>query len=173
MVVMTRPLEFYILRMICEFTAKAGMTIKEIKSIELVLENCEVIVVEKESIGTMNLTNIHRSIRRVATNSVSDLLQAEEVFIQISSKVNHVSSYSLSLGSGTPFERLMQYGDITAVLINYEDGSEEYIFVDWSEGCEYNNLYQSSAVNEQTGDLYLVISPKETVESFFGSLLTE
>lgn len=148
---------------------------KEIMSIELVLENCEVIKIEREYIGSLFIENITRSISRRAINSIRDSMSAEEVFIQISSEANKAKSYSTTWSDNevSPFERLVRCSDITAVSINYQDGSDEYIYVKWGGESDYSNVNQTSAVNERTGDLYIAISEKETAESYFSSFLEE
>lgn len=54
---------------------------KEVKSVELVLENLESIEVKREHIGMFHVSNLKRSISRNAINSISDYVTAEEVFI--------------------------------------------------------------------------------------------
>lgn len=148
---------------------------KEVKSVELILENCEVIEIKREHIGVFHVLDIKKSISRDAINSINDYLEAEEIFIQISSKANNPSSYVEDLHDGeiTPFDRLMRYADITALNIKYQDDSEEYIFVKWGGDSDYTNEYQSVATNEKTGDLYIVISEKENVESYFKEYLQD
>lgn len=148
---------------------------KEVKSVELILENCEVIEIKREYIGIFHVSDIKKSISRDAINSISDYVTAEEVFIQISSKANNSSSYVGDLHDGeiTPFDRLIRYADITALNIKYQDGSKEYIFVKWGGDSDYTNEYQSVAINEKTGDLYIAISEKENVESYFKEYLQD
>jgi hypothetical protein len=148
---------------------------KEIKFIELVLENCEIIKIDKQHIGIFRIENIKRSISRVAMNSISDHKSAEEVFIQISSKANNYNSY-VTTWSGNetlPFTRLIKYKDITAISIHYEDDDEEYIYVPWGGESDYKNEYQSCKINEHTGDLYIIISEKENVENYFKECLED
>lgn len=142
---------------------------KEVKSIELVLENCEMIEIKREHIGSFNLSNIRRSISRIAANSICDSLSAEDAFIQISSKANTINSYSFTWDDNKilPFDRLTQHKDITAIEIHYEDGSNEYIYVNWGGKSDYTNLYQTSKINQHTGDLYIAISEKYKVDDYF------
>lgn len=67
----------------------------------------------------------------------------------------------------------MEYADITALNIKYQDGSREYILVKWGGDSDDTNEYQSVAINEKTGDLYIVISENENVESYFKEYLQD
>lgn len=147
---------------------------KEIKSIELVLENCEVIEIGRENIGIFFVLDIKRSISRKAVNSISDSTTMEELFMQISSNANNIKSYITTWSENKkPFERLMCHEDITAIDINYQDNTNEYISVKWGGNSDYTNIYQTSAMNQYTGDLYIVISKKETAELYFSDYLNE
>lgn len=147
----------------------------EIKSIEIVLENCEAIRIDRENLGYFNIDNIKRSISRMAMNSVSDYLSAEKIFIQISSKANNHSSFIFTCHEGevTPFDRILKYSDITSVVVNYENETSEEIYVDWGGDSDYTNPYQSVAINEKTNDLYIVISKNDEVHEFFKDNLEE
>lgn len=148
---------------------------KEVKFIELVLENCEVIRIERKHIGSFFVSNITRSISRIATNSISDSLTAEDICIQVSPKANTPSSFRTgwSDDKATPFERIIMYDDIAAINIVYQDESEEYIFVNWGGDSKRNNIYQTSMIAERIGNLYIVISEKKKVETYFVDFLEE
>jgi len=141
----------------------------EIKDIELVLENCEIIKIQKENLGVFMIDNIKRSIRRVAVNSVSSGLYSDKVVMQINSLANE-NSFS-SYGS-VPFDRLREFNDVAAVYVNYKNGHKELIYVDWNLDSEHENSHQTSLLNEKTGDLYLVICATETAQDFFEEELT-
>lgn len=136
----------------------------EIKDIELVLENCEIIKIRKENLGIFMIDNIKRSIRRVAVNSISSGLYSDKVVMQINA---HANENSFSSYGSVPFDRLREFNDIAAVYVNYKDGHQEGIYVDWNPDSEHENSHQTSIVNEKTGDLYLVICANETVQNFF------
>ncbi|MED3792503.1 hypothetical protein P4571_08600 [Niallia alba] len=148
---------------------------REIKSIGLSLENCEAMEFKREDIGRFNIIDIKRSISRSASNSVSDYLTSEEVYLQLSSKANKYSTFTCTWHDGevTPFERLLQHKDIVAIDINYEDGTNEYIYVKWKGESDYTNEIETVKMNDHTGDLYIVISENENVESYFRESLEE
>jgi hypothetical protein len=149
--------------------------LREVKYIKLILENCEEIMLKKEHIGIIEMFNINRTISRRAMNYISDALIAENIFIQISSKANVIESYSFTWnGNNTlPFDRLTRWNDITAIDVHFEDGSSEYILVNWNEESDFANLYQTSKINQYTGDLYIAISEKYKVEDYFEKELVE
>jgi hypothetical protein len=98
---------------------------KEVKSVDLVLENCEVIRIPKECIGHLHVSNISRNISRFALNRVTASQCCDELFIEISLESNKSSSF-VSTWSGNdelPFSRITRRSDITGIDINYEDES--------------------------------------------------
>ncbi|PJI12358.1 hypothetical protein CTV96_09425 [Bacillus altitudinis] len=147
---------------------------REVVYIELVTENCEVIRLDRQHIGRFHMKDVSRSILRRASNSVSGLTTAEEMFLQISAKANVISAYEDTWDDQTtlPFDRILENTDICAVEITYEDGSSEYILVKWGED-DWTNEYQTVSINENTGDLYIVISGETTAEEHFEYLLQE
>ncbi|MCA1027071.1 hypothetical protein LCM23_13295 [Cytobacillus kochii] len=150
---------------------------KEIDSIEIVLENCESIKIGREDLGTFEVSDIKRSISRMAMNSISDSMSAEEIFIQISPKANVHSSFISTWHdeeSGIkPFDRLTNHNDITAININYQNGSSEYIFVNWGGDSECENSFQTSETNKHNGDLFIAISEKNKAELYFSDDLED
>lgn len=69
------------------------MQSREVESIELILENCENILIEKNHIGFMDFKNISKSIARRALNSVSEKMTSDGFAVEISAKANDASSY--------------------------------------------------------------------------------
>jgi len=139
----------------------------QIKSIELCLENCEVLKFEADQIGRFEVKNIKNEISRIALNSISKLSTCEEFIIQISSKANISESYLTTWSNNNvlPFERINNGRDIVSVTINYEDGNKENIYVDW-DGTYCENYLQSSYINK-AGDLYIVVSKNKNVKDVF------
>lgn len=152
---------------------------KEIKSVTLVLENLEAVKIDRKDIGTFRLTNIKREIARLAINSISDLITSDELFMQISSDLNVSLASEELFGDGlrdnhSPLKRLWQHDDITCISLTYQDGSTEEVYTNWEDiDNGNNNKNQTSVFNEITGDLYIVISEKEDVDSYFTEELEE
>lgn len=136
---------------------------REIESIKLVLENCESIKIHTKHIGDFSIDDITRSISRLAMNSVSDLTTSDNIHIQVSSEANKTGSFVTSFQDKMPFDRITEHNDITAIEIKYQNNETEYISTNWNSSDRYININQTSTINTHTGDLYIVISTKETV----------
>ncbi|TYS25136.1 hypothetical protein FZC71_00895 [Bacillus subtilis] len=148
---------------------------KKVKSIDLVLENCEVLKFDSKYIGRFYMTNITRTISRKASNLIGENYSAENVFLQLFAEGNDSNAFKQTWPSNSelPFDRLQQCPDIVAIDVFYEDSSNDYILVNWSGDSDVNNENQTAKLNEYTGDLFLVISGKETVENYFEDVLAE
>lgn len=158
--------------------------IKNVQTIEINLDGLETIIVPKEHIGHFEVNNITRNLHRQTLTKISEKLVAEEVFLQLSSEANTMDNYIQDNAEEKPFERIVLHNDIKYLTINYDDESKDYIHLNWKELqqdandklielIKLPNEYQTSTINEHTGDLYIVISPSKTVENYFGSLLED
>lgn len=147
---------------------------KEVESIKLVLINLEVVKFNREDIGILFINDVKRNIQRIASNSISEMLIAEEFYIQISSSANKSESYIEGYEKDLkPFDRLTRYKDITALIIEYQDGEKEEVYTKWVGDSNYKNPIQSSEVGLNTGDLYVVVSERNTAKSYFKDMVYE
>jgi len=148
---------------------------KNVKYLELVLENCEVIKFNAKHIKTLEIKNIKKEIQRIAFNSILEYIFCEDFIIQISSKANTLDAYETTWGildNRLPFERINDFKDIAAIDVCYDDDTTEYIYVNWSKDSgTCVNSYQSSHINKKTGDLFVVVSKDKNVQSVFGDEL--
>ena len=145
---------------------------REIKFIELVLENCEVIKILPRYIGAFNINNIHRSISRATTNAILETASCDLLYLQISSKFTDSTSMWLEKGI-SPIDRLTKCRDLVGVVVNYVDGTDEMVYVPWDDDpSEYTNSYETSRVNPHTGDLFIVVSKTQHVGNVFKEQLT-
>lgn len=135
-----------------------------IKTIELILENCETIDVTN-AVGDFQLNDIHVSVHRIASNCIAKVLLAKNVFIQLykDGEFNpHLFDDKL-----TPIERLKTYRDITSVVVTYVDGTEETYAVDYDEG-EEEGLLGAENINQQCREtetsLFILISASQKLE---------
>lgn len=139
-----------------------------IKYIDIVTENLEVIRINRNEIGVFHIHNIQRCISRLASNYITDYLSAEEVLIQISPNANTELSFISNIEDNQlPFDRIIKHSDITHIDVIYEDGKNEYISVPWGGESDYENPYQSVTINGHNNDLYLAISEKNDVHQIF------
>ena len=100
-----------------------------LKSVEIVLENCEVYQFKPENVYTI-LRNIGKTVDGISTR-----LTVEEVAIYIkkNAKAEHED------WQGAWDERINR--DITQIHFNYENYSDCY-FVSWADGSDYENAYE-------------------------------
>lgn len=137
---------------------------KEVKSIALVLENCEVITIAREHIGKFHCKDITSTIARIACNSISKKQYCGEFYLEMHKNADgHYSSFGEE-SDETVFKRLA-YDDITRIKIIYEDDTVEYYIMPWEDaditGC--NNEYQTSYVSK-CGNMYICICRDKSIE---------
>jgi hypothetical protein len=149
---------------------EGGKWMKEIICIDIVLENCEIITVKVEDLNYFQMPNITRSIGKPNYHkTISNTLRAEGLFLAISLDANYHDSFKCTWHNGkvTPFDRLLEHKDIVSVDIIYADGTNEYIYAPWGGDSDYVNEYQTLKTHKETGDLYIAVSKKEKVDSYF------
>jgi len=153
-----------------------GEKILELKYVELILENCEVVKVDRKFIGDFHLGEINTTISRVASNSISKKVSCNEFIIQINRDMNkeeyNQCTFSQIDQKTNPIKRLMKYQDITAVEITYKNDSSEIIYLKWHIEDEYNNRFQKSKLNN-CGDLYIVISEDKEFGDVYGDEIND
>ena len=66
-------------------------------------------------------------------------------------------------GERNSFSRIMDYADIVAADLIFDDDTRESIYVDWCELDEYKNLNQSTEISE-TGSLVISIDDDNNEE---------
>lgn len=135
-----------------------------IKSIELVLENCEDILIEGKHIGHFYLSDIRYSIQKVGRNTLK-LNTCRHLSISINREADAKYCWYDMESDHTKFHRLGTFRDITSIRVNFEDDTSEHYYVDWSND-EYTNQYQSNYRNK-FGDLFIVIDKEKTIEDVF------
>ncbi len=129
---------------------------KEIRSIEIVFENCETAVLRPENFGFFHIGGIVRKFERIACNSIAEMATAEEVYLEIFK--NSVKK--------EVFQRLHETEDITSMHFTYGDGSKEGFYVLWSDENEFANMYQKNYISGP-GHLYIVIHKTDRPEDAF------
>ena len=141
-----------------------------IKGIELGLENCESIFIERKYIGRFCLRAFERQIARMGCNYIGDTSFANEILIEIHAGANKKEVPTFGGDERCRFDRLLGCNDITSITMVQHDGSETFV-VDYNEGDDAgslgaNNIYQKSKLND-FGDLYVVIGEKLDVDIEF------
>lgn len=138
---------------------------KEVKYIEIVLENCDEIRVDRKYLGWFDMDGLTKGVHRIACNAIAETQSAESVFIHLLKDFE----YKDICGEMQPaFKRIKDFHDITAIDVHFEDGSHDYYFVPYDDEEEdvlgTPNLSQKEI--EKNGQLYIFISKKNKIEDF-------
>lgn len=132
---------------------------RKLKKVGLSLENCELLMFDSSDVLGLHLTNVVENKLKIGDDIVS-MPEASNVKIVISSKGNKRHGDSLQFDSEdwdyTLFERMMEFQDIVSVVLCYEDGTEEEIYVKWCEDGYVNEL-QQSYIDKTYGNLHVLI----------------
>lgn len=132
----------------------------DIKEITLYFENLDDVTIPRQYIGSFYLGKFERSIARRGCNWIGESIWVDKFFIEIHADANQ-EQYSRNFGKRYPFNRLMEYQDITNIEIIYKTGKKEKYGVNYDEGDDEgklgaNNILQQSKLNS-FGDLYITI----------------
>lgn len=132
---------------------------KSVKSYELVLENCETIVLSKTDLIEATFSGLEKHIDIWQTENQTlktESLVAKDVLLILDAEKlkTRYTSFSKEYNA---YERLTSHSDIVALEINYEDDSSEYIYVPFDGDCE--NKLQETTHEEVQG--------KESLEIYF------
>lgn len=140
------------------------------KQINLVLENCDVISIPGNTIGNFELSNIQRYIKRVAVNSILDYNVANKVILEICSEANtNYQEFNQEDDQFThsKFDRLINYKDITAIELEYKDGTKSEFYVDYDCETDFEDNKNEKVYLSKLGNLYIVIEKDKTIEDYF------
>jgi len=140
-----------------------------VKSIDIILENCEVYTFPKEDIGYFELSDIREEIFRCAINVINKYKTAHCVNIELFNTNRFQTNIFDEDDKTDTFKRIFEGNDITQVHVKYEDNTEEQFLVDYDELNEAlgaPNKNQKSYISDLE-NLYIVISAKEQLEDVF------
>ena len=109
----------------------------QIKEIEIVLENCDYILLSTKQLGMFLIDDIHITIHRNALNSISKFSVADTIFIEIYNRKKNQKLY-----------RLHNHHDITSIWITYENDEQECYYCNYEEPertrrCTWSTKYKS------------------------------
>ena len=143
---------------------------KNVKSVNFVLENCEVINIEAKYFGQLLLEKIRTKVYRVAMNSISRMQVVNRVAIELFSEANVPYDSFGEESRETIFDRLTNYNDITQIELLYDDEGKdtELFIVNWVDGdkCGCTNKLQKSYTSKP-GNLYILIGKDMKLKNFF------
>lgn len=137
---------------------------KAIKSIEFVFENCESLVFNYPDVFMFNIWGEKESY-----HSYSNCILLEKSIsgfyagINKDAKPTHESCYWGNEGQEPNLYRLLQYKDVTQVLINFENSSSCCYFVEWPEGDSTSHSGQSWQKTEE-GHIFYLSTMKDSAQ---------
>jgi len=151
---------------VCETVnhGKKRIKMQQVKSITIVLENCEEITISQEHIGSFYCKDITTSIARTACNSITKEQYCKEFYLEIHKNADRYYSFWGIESDKTVFKRLA-YPDITGISITYEDDTAEYCIMPWKDAdrTRCNNAYQTSYVSK-SGNMHICICRDKSIE---------
>ena len=136
------------------------MNEKSVTSYELILENCETIILSNTDLIEAKFTGLNKHIDIWQTEN--QVLRKEYLITKAALLIFDAESLkdrrtSFSNEEYNAYERLTSHSDIVALEINYENDSSEYIYVPFDGDCE--NKLQETTHEEVQG--------KERLEIYF------
>ena len=133
---------------------------KTLKSVELTFENLDVIVIPSEYVEVLVIRDIAENI--AYASNFHHYKKCNFFLMSIKDKFN-ITLVDENYGERNSFSRIMDYADIVAADLIFDDGTRESIYVDWCELDEYRNLNQSTEISE-TGSLVISIDDDNNEE---------
>lgn len=128
-----------------------------IQKVTFVFENCQEMTFHAEQIGDIEIGNIHSQINRPAINAITKYTECDEFAIEVLSVANH--KMGIRENSPTAFDFCKGYRTIVSVVITYEDGSHENIYVPYLDVSQTDgaNQYETACI-AGNGNLYISCS---------------
>ena len=128
-----------------------------IKELNIFLENCDVVGVDKENICKLVLRGIHGAYRS-APPSEAQISIVSKVYMILSKNADlpH-KKWGIKDCETTVFKRLLACNDIVAVVLIHDDGRKQRYDVDYQEGASAGcNELQSTELDSH-GNLVIKI----------------
>jgi hypothetical protein len=115
-----------------------------LKNIEFVLENCECVSINKENIYQLRIGKIYSSYHwQNHLNSISPDYSTNFCRINfINLKPESVTfTNEFVKDEHKAYNRLFNYRDVTSIVLHFDDGTEQQIYVPW-KGWDFTNKSQ-------------------------------
>lgn len=126
------------------------MNNKNIKELHIVFENCEELILNKSEIVLLSFNNIYRTLS-FSNNNIQENQTCGCVVMWLN--INKNKKLDLYGHEKSALERLQSYNDITQIHIYFDDKTSEWFFVEWHDGNEYNNNYQTTEFIDKRDEL--------------------
>lgn len=115
-----------------------------IKYIDLVLENCDVVRLEPKDVKRFHVEGITEGIDYYGTSHISRTRRCTYFGILIDNP-KEIPQVGFSYPDNTnAYEMIIAYSDITAIDIIYDDDTNEYTYVDFNEHNDFYNINQKN-----------------------------
>ena len=115
----------------------------KIKNINVIFENLEVIVIPADYLTSLIMRDITENF--IYTNTSSCYYRCEQLVMTISNKFD-MTLIDENYGERNSFQRMINFRDIVAVEVVFENDVTETVYVDWWDACEYENLHQDTEI---------------------------
>ncbi|AVR55457.1 hypothetical protein HOT02_gp012 [Staphylococcus phage phiSA_BS2] len=137
-----------------------------IKYIDLVLENCDVVRLEPEDVSRFHIDGITEGIDYYGTYKGDSRISRTRhctYFGILIDKPKEIPQVGFAYpDNANAYEMIIAHSDITAIDIIYEGGTNEYIYVDFNE---YNDNYNINQKNEYYNNmLEVTITESNSIE---------
>ena len=124
---------------------------KQLKSIEIIFENVDNILIPIEKIIMINIERISRTVHIYYSNNVIEYLTCDACYLKLDKSMEkEKTQYNNEL-----FNRILRWKDITHIKLIYTD-SEEMITMPWIDNHKEINLAQEANIDDD-GNLLLNI----------------
>lgn len=135
-----------------------------LEHVDIVFENCEVASVKKKDILHLFVTDIKESIFVDNYTEKIDFCEKIKMAEKISLLLRPSANVKCDgLHNQRLFDRIAAFNDVTHLDVFYEDGSHDYIAVNWKDGAtELENCLQRAEIVE--GYLILTIGDRNETD---------
>lgn len=138
---------------------------KEVKYIEIILENCDEIRVNRENLGWFDMIGLNKEIHRITSNTIVETKSVSGILIHL---LKNFEYEDICGNKQSAFKRIKDFHDITAIDVYFDDGSHDYYFVPYDD--EEDDVLGTPNLNqkevEKNGQLYIFISKDNTLKDF-------
>ena len=135
---------------------------KKLRSLELCLENCEIIKFPNKYLRGFFLDEITETLRFYNYDDprINRSFYASDFRVEILPDANTMDSFVTDYpNKRLPFERLQEWPDITCISLNFNRDSEVY-YLPW-KGTDENNTLQKTRINNN-GSLIIRVKKSTT-----------
>ena len=137
---------------------------KELISIDIGFENCEVVTIPVEHIKSIGMYDIVSGFYKGwYDNKALETEKANETVIVLSPTANYLPEQGWFHEGWNLFKRIQKYNDITDIQIQTSDGNKRRIATLWHEEDDEINRYQTTNITKD-GYLVIVVSQTKTAE---------